>query len=138
MSRTDAVPAKEKKVGYLELIYDLIFVFIIGRNNSLLRENMALNIAVTAVFVYGVFTLLWLHGRKVAGSNRRNKKPADAVRRLGARKAFASGLYFFSNAAATSPSSLRMGRCCGHTFSHLPQRMQSEALPCPSPVTALS
>ncbi len=67
MSRTHAVPAKEKKVEYLELIYDLIFVFIIGRNNSLLRENMALNIAVTAVFVYGVFTLLWLHGRKVAG-----------------------------------------------------------------------
>ena len=26
---------KEKKVEYLELIYDLIFVFIIGRNNSL-------------------------------------------------------------------------------------------------------
>ena len=34
----------------------------------LLRENMALNIAVTAVFVYAVFTLLWLHGRKTAGS----------------------------------------------------------------------
>ena len=34
----------------------------------LLRENMALNIAVTAVFVYGVFALLWLHGRKVAGN----------------------------------------------------------------------
>ena len=25
---------KEKKVEYLELIYDLIFVFIIGRNND--------------------------------------------------------------------------------------------------------
>ena len=29
---------KEKKVEYLELIYDLIFVFIIGRNNSLLHH----------------------------------------------------------------------------------------------------
>ena len=27
----------EKKVEYLELIYDLIFVFVIGRNNSLLH-----------------------------------------------------------------------------------------------------
>lgn len=29
---------KEKKVEYLELIYDLIFVYIIGRNNSLLHN----------------------------------------------------------------------------------------------------
>jgi len=29
---------KEKKVEYLELIYDLIFVYIIGRNNSLLQH----------------------------------------------------------------------------------------------------
>ena len=29
---------KEKKVEYLELIYDLIFVYIIGRNNSLLHH----------------------------------------------------------------------------------------------------
>ena len=29
---------EEKKVEYLELIYDLIFVYIIGRNNSLLRH----------------------------------------------------------------------------------------------------
>lgn len=28
----------EKKVEYLELIYDLIFVYIIGRNNSLLHH----------------------------------------------------------------------------------------------------
>ena len=27
----------DKKVEYLELIYDLIFVFVIGRNNSLLH-----------------------------------------------------------------------------------------------------
>lgn len=30
--------SKEKKVEYLELIYDLIFVYIIGRNNSLLHH----------------------------------------------------------------------------------------------------
>ena len=29
---------KEKKVEYVELIYDLIFVYIIGRNNSLLHH----------------------------------------------------------------------------------------------------
>ena len=28
---------REKKVEYLELIYDLIFVYLIGRNNSLLH-----------------------------------------------------------------------------------------------------
>ena len=28
----------EKKVEYLELIYDLIFVFVIGRNNLLLHH----------------------------------------------------------------------------------------------------
>ena len=29
---------REKKVEYLELIYDLIFVYLIGRNNSLLQS----------------------------------------------------------------------------------------------------
>ena len=29
---------EEKKVEYLELIYDLIFVYVIGRNSSLLRN----------------------------------------------------------------------------------------------------
>ena len=29
--------SKEKKVEYIELIYDLIFVYIIGRNNALLE-----------------------------------------------------------------------------------------------------
>ena len=29
---------KEKKVGYVELIYDLIFVYVIGRNNALLHN----------------------------------------------------------------------------------------------------
>lgn len=32
------MPKEEKKVEYLELIYDLIFVYIIGRNNSLLHH----------------------------------------------------------------------------------------------------
>ena len=32
------IKQKEKKVEYLELIYDLIFVYIIGRNNSLLHH----------------------------------------------------------------------------------------------------
>ena len=33
------LPKAEKKVEYLELIYDLIFVFVVGRNNSLLHHT---------------------------------------------------------------------------------------------------
>ena len=33
------VRKEEKKVEYLELIYDLIFVYVIGRNNSLLHQT---------------------------------------------------------------------------------------------------
>ena len=29
---------EEKKVEYLELVYDLIFVYLIGRNNSLIQH----------------------------------------------------------------------------------------------------
>lgn len=35
----DLFEKKEKKVEYLELIYDLIFVYIIGRNNQLLHQS---------------------------------------------------------------------------------------------------
>ena len=35
----DLFEKKEKKVEYLELIYDLIFVYIIGRNNGLLHHS---------------------------------------------------------------------------------------------------
>ena len=34
---SEILEKSEKKVEYLELIYDLIFVYIIGRNNSLLH-----------------------------------------------------------------------------------------------------
>lgn len=34
----DLIQPKEKKVEYVELIYDLIFVYIIGRNNALLHN----------------------------------------------------------------------------------------------------
>ena len=34
----DSMLKEEKKVEYLELIYDLIFVYVIGRNSSLLRN----------------------------------------------------------------------------------------------------
>lgn len=44
---------EEKKVEYLELIYDLIFVYVIGRNNSLLHE-------VTNGFVEGGTFLAYL------------------------------------------------------------------------------
>ena len=35
----NSIRREEKKVEYLELIYDLIFVYIIGRNNSLLAHG---------------------------------------------------------------------------------------------------
>lgn len=35
---TELIKKDEKKVEYLELIYDLIFVYVIGRNNSLLHD----------------------------------------------------------------------------------------------------
>ncbi len=35
---TDTTNREEKRVEYLELIYDLIFVYIVGRNNSLLHH----------------------------------------------------------------------------------------------------
>ncbi len=38
MSGLFDIDSKEKKVEYIELIYDLIFVYIIGRNNSLLHH----------------------------------------------------------------------------------------------------
>ena len=34
----DIFKKEEKKVEYIELIYDLIFVYIIGRNNSLISS----------------------------------------------------------------------------------------------------
>ena len=41
MSGLFDIDSKEKKVEYIELIYDLIFVYIIGRNNSLLHHRRA-------------------------------------------------------------------------------------------------
>ncbi len=48
---------KEKKVEYLELIYDLMFVFMIGRCNSLLQNLQGDFISWQSVFVYIVYTL---------------------------------------------------------------------------------
>ena len=48
---------EEKKVEYLELIYDLIFVYIIGRNNSLLHLTENGTISFSAFMSYVVCTL---------------------------------------------------------------------------------
>lgn len=48
---------KEKKVEYLELIYDLIFVYIIGRNNSLLQHIEGGFVPVGIFFAYVLGTL---------------------------------------------------------------------------------
>ena len=55
MSMLDA--QKEKKVEYLELIYDLIFVYIIGRNNSLLHHLVNGFVTGEAFFTYIFCTL---------------------------------------------------------------------------------
>ena len=48
---------KEKKVEYIELIYDLIFVYIIGRNNSLLHHISGGVIRPASLLTYGLATL---------------------------------------------------------------------------------
>ena len=48
---------KEKKVEYLELIYDLIFVYIIGRNNSLLHHVQDGFVTQSNFFAYVLCTL---------------------------------------------------------------------------------
>ena len=48
---------KEKKVEYLELIYDLIFVYMIGRNNALLHNFDGGFVVAPAFLAYVVCTL---------------------------------------------------------------------------------
>ncbi len=48
---------EEKKVEYLELIYDLIFVYIIGRNNSLLHHTSSGRIQFEMLLAYVLCTL---------------------------------------------------------------------------------
>ncbi len=51
---------KEKKVEYLELVYDLIFVYIIGRNNLLLQhiENGFISLPVFFAYVLGALAII--------------------------------------------------------------------------------
>ncbi len=59
---TSFFPGKEeKKVEYIELIYDLIFVYLIGRNNSLLHAIQDGFIQPRAFLVYLLSTLVILH-----------------------------------------------------------------------------
>ncbi len=48
---------KEKKVEYIELIYDLIFVYVIGRNNLLLHNFEGGFVAPSAFMAYTMTTL---------------------------------------------------------------------------------
>ena len=52
---------EEKKVEYIELIYDLIFVYLIGRNNSLLHSIQDGFIQPKAFLTYILSTLIVLH-----------------------------------------------------------------------------
>ena len=54
---TEMISPKEKKVEYAELIYDLIFVYIIGRNNLLLHNFVNGFVAPTAFMAYIMTTL---------------------------------------------------------------------------------
>ena len=59
---TSFFPGKEeKKVEYIELIYDLIFVYLIGRNNSLLHAIQDGFIQPGAFLTYILCTLIILH-----------------------------------------------------------------------------
>ncbi|MBQ5399020.1 MAG: low temperature requirement protein A [Ruminococcus sp.] len=51
------IEKKERKVEYVELIYDLIFVYIIGRNNSLLHHLTDGFIDPVSAFAYVLCTL---------------------------------------------------------------------------------
>lgn len=53
----DLMKPKEKKVEYVELIYDLIFVYVIGRNNSLLHSFENGFVAPSAFLAYVMTTL---------------------------------------------------------------------------------
>ena len=52
---------EEKKVEYLELIYDLIFVYIIGRNNSLPHHVEGGFISLETFLTYALATLAVIH-----------------------------------------------------------------------------
>lgn len=54
------IQLKDKKVEYLELIYDLIFVYIIGRNNLLLHhiENGFVSAGVFLSYVLGMLAII--------------------------------------------------------------------------------
>ena len=54
---SELLEPKEKKVEYVELIYDLIFVYIIGRNNSLLHDFENGFVAFGAFMAYVLTTL---------------------------------------------------------------------------------
>ena len=56
----ELIKTEEKKVKYIELIYDLIFVYIIGRNNSLLHNIEDGFIPVTTYMTYILTTLIVL------------------------------------------------------------------------------
>ena len=54
------IQSKEKKVEYLELIYDLIFVYIVGRNNLLLQhiESGFVSAGVFLAYVLGTLAVI--------------------------------------------------------------------------------
>ena len=53
----NSLESKEKKVEYIELIYDLIFVYIIGRNNQLLHNFENGFVALPGFLAYVMTTL---------------------------------------------------------------------------------
>ncbi len=61
----DIFTREEKKVEYLELIYDLVFVYMVGLAAAfavlmiVFRENMWINIFVTAAYVWSIVAVLF-------------------------------------------------------------------------------
>ena len=61
----DIFTREEKKVEYLELIYDLVFVYMVGLAAAfavlmiVFRENMWINIFVTVAYVWSIVAVLF-------------------------------------------------------------------------------
>ncbi len=84
-SRNGIVMGKEKKVEYIELIYDLIFVYLIGRNASLLDRIEAGFISYTTFldfFISSIIVLQIWHDTTLFINRFGKNSPGDKVMML--------------------------------------------------------
>ena len=72
---SDILKPKEKKVEYVELIYDLIFVYVIGRNNLLLHNFSNGFVALPAFLAYIMIKHWQTEVHKMAYRDLKHKDP---------------------------------------------------------------